>query len=348
MNTELIIENTPIGNGHPMFIIGEVGLAHDGSLGMAHSYIDAVANTGANAVKFQTHLAEYESSPFEQFRVKVFPQDETRCDYWNRTAFNKKQWHELAAHAREVELIFLSSPFSHEAVDLLETCGMPAWKIASGEVSNLPLLRRLADTGKPILISSGMSSWLELDEAVGTLKSLKASFGMFQCTTSYPCPPETWGLNIIDEIEQRYNCCTGLSDHSGDIYAGIAGMMKGASMLEVHVVFDRAQFGPDVKSSLTFEQLAAQVQGIRQIETAISRPVDKDAIAVATEETRKLFSKSLYAAADLKSGQIVSQDEILIRKPLIGIPAAQLDSTIGKKLIRPIERNHPITLDHFE
>lgn len=119
-------------------------------------------------------------------------------------------------------------------------------------------------------------------------------------------------------------------------------------MLEVHVVFDRAQFGPDVKSSLTFEQLAAQVQGIRQIETAISRPVDKDAIAVATEETRKLFSKSLYAAADLKSGQIVSQDEILIRKPLIGIPAAQLDSTIGKKLIRPIERNHPITLDHFE
>ena len=345
---KITIANREVGEGCPMFIIAEVGLAHEGSLGVAHAFIDALAETGVGAVKFQTHMANYESSAYEQFRVKVFPQDDTRYDYWERTAFTAQQWRELAEHAEKVGLMFLSSPFSNEAVDLLEECGVPAWKVASGEVTNLPMLRKMAATGKPILLSSGMSSWTELDEAVGWLDEMGAEYGMFQCTTSYPCPPETWGLNILGELKERYNCCTGLSDHSGEIFAGLASCAVGASMLEVHVTYSHAQFGPDVKSSLTFEQLTQQVQGIRQIETSVFNPVNKDEVAKSKAETRKLFSKSLYAASELKEGSVIREDDLLIRKPLIGVPAAGFGDLVGKTLTKTIPQGEPIHAGDFQ
>lgn len=342
------IENKSVGQGEPMFIIAEVGLAHEGSLGVAHAFIDSIAATGADAVKFQTHIASCESSAYEQFRVKVFPQDESRFDYWERTSFTAPQWKELAEHAKNVGLIFLSSPFSHEAVDLLEDCGVPAWKVASGEVTNLPLLKKMAATDKPILLSSGMSSWSELDEVVRYLESMSATFGVFQCTTSYPCPPETWGLNILEELKDRYQCPVGLSDHSGQVYAGLASSALGASMLEVHVTYSHEQFGPDVKSSLTFEQLTELVQGVRQIEQAIMHPVDKDEIAKEKVETRKLFSKSLYAACEMKEGHVIREEDLSIRKPLIGVPAADFETLIGKTITKTIPNGEPIHLGSFQ
>src|SRR4030095_1630017 len=147
-------------------IIGEVAQAHDGSLGMAHAYIDAVANAGADAVKFQTHIAAAESTPGEPWRVKFSRQDTTRYDYWKRMEFSEEQWRGLADHANGRGLLFLSSGFSPEAVDLLERVGVPAWKVGSGEVSNPPLLAKMARTGKPVILSSGLSDWDELDAAV--------------------------------------------------------------------------------------------------------------------------------------------------------------------------------------
>ena len=147
-------------------IIGEIAQTHDGSLGTAHAYIDAVANAGADAIKFQTHIAAAESTPGEPWRVKFSRQDATRFEYWRRMEFSQEQWHGLAAHARERGLLFLSSAFSPEAVDLLERVGVPGWKVGAGEVSNLPLLEKMARTGKPVILSSGMSDWAELDAAV--------------------------------------------------------------------------------------------------------------------------------------------------------------------------------------
>src|SRR2546422_153958 len=147
-------------------IIGEVGLAHDGSLGYAHAFIDEVARAGADAVKFQTHIASAESTPSEPFRVKFSRQDETRYDYWKRMAFTEEGWRGLAEHARERGILFLSSPFSIQAVELLERIGMPLWKIASGETSNAMLLDRVLDTRKPVLLSTGMSPIEEIDQAV--------------------------------------------------------------------------------------------------------------------------------------------------------------------------------------
>ena len=259
-----------VGPGHPCFVIAEIGQAHDGSLGAAHAYIDAVAKTGVQAIKFQTHIADAESSPDEEFRVDGFPQDSTRYDYWKRMEFTESQWAALAEHASDRGLVFLSTPFSFEAVELLEKLGVPAWKIGSGEIGNLTMLEKIAKTQKPILLSSGMSYWKELDEAISVISGYHGRVGVFQCTTSYPCPPEKLGLNVIQEIGDRYGCPTGLSDHSGTIYPSLVAVVLGANMIEVHTVLSRDSFGPDVSSSVTIEEMKVIVEGIRFNEKSLS------------------------------------------------------------------------------
>ena len=236
-------------------IIAEVAQTHDGSLGTAHAYIDAAARAGASAIKFQTHIADAESSPDEPWRIKFSRQDATRFDYWKRMEFTAEQWNGLAAHAREKNLLFLSSAFSVEAVELLKRVGVAAWKVGAGEVTNLPMIERMAQTGKPILLSSGLSTWSDLDQAAEVARRYGSELAIFQCTTAYPCPPEKVGLNVLSELRSRYRCPVGLSDHSGTIYAGLAAAALGASFIEVHITFSRECFGPDVPASVTVDEL---------------------------------------------------------------------------------------------
>ena len=203
-------------------IIGEVGLAHDGSLGFAHAFVDEVARAGADAVKFQTHIAEAESTPAEPFRVAFSRKDATRYEYWKRLEFSEAEWRGLADHARDQGLLFLSSPFSREAVQMLTRVGMPMWKVGSGEVGNGPLLDAMAATGRPILLSSGMSDLAELDGSVERVRAAGVPLAVLQCTTAYPCPPERIGLNLLQVFRERYGCYVGLSDHSGTIYPSLA------------------------------------------------------------------------------------------------------------------------------
>jgi N,N'-diacetyllegionaminate synthase len=183
-----------------MFTIAEIGQAHDGSLGILHSYIDALSSTGLSAIKFQTHLAEAESSEYEPFRVNFSYVDETRFDYWKRMQFSINQWKEIKDHCDHVGLEFMSSPFSLAAVDLLEELDMRRYKIGSGEVTNLLMLEKIAKTGKPIILSSGMSSYSEIYNAVSFLESFGNEVSILQCTTSYPTPYEKLGLNVISEL----------------------------------------------------------------------------------------------------------------------------------------------------
>ncbi len=206
-----------LGKGRPCIIVAEVAQAHDGSLGMAHAYIDAIANAGADAVKFQTHIAAAESTPYESWRVKFSDQDATRYDYWRRMEFTEEQWHGLKKHANECGLLFLSSPFSVEAVELLSRVGVAAWKVGSGEITNSPMFELMAETGLPILLSTGMSRLSEIDAALEFFKSRKLPVVVLQCTSAYPCPPEKVGLNLIPFFRERYGCAVGLSDHSGTI-----------------------------------------------------------------------------------------------------------------------------------
>ncbi len=328
--------------------IAEIAQAHDGSLGMAHAYIDAIAVTGADAVKFQTHYADHESSPDEPFRVKFSPQDATRYDYWKRLEFTPEQWAELANHCRQRGLLFLSSPFSLYAVEVLEHCGMPAWKVASGEISNLPLLDRILATGKPVILSSGMSGWRELDTAVERVRASGNALCVMQCTTAYPCPPERVGLNVMQEMRMRYDAFVGLSDHSGTLWPGIAAAALGANAYEVHVTFDRAMFGPDVPASLTLEELAMAVSGIRFVETMLVSPVDKDATAASYAGLRSIFSQGLVAARDLPEGSLIGPDSLSTRKPLRGIPASQYDAVLGRRLRVTVTAGTPLEEVHLQ
>lgn len=331
------IEGRLVGESTPCFIIGEVAQAHDGSLGMAHAFVDAIAEAGADAIKFQTHIAHAESSAQEPFRVKFSQQDATRYDYWKRMEFTEEQWAGLAEHAHRRKLIFLSSPFSEEAADLLERIGMPAWKIASGEANNPLLLERIAATRKPILLSTGMSLLAEVDRTIAWIKEHGLPLAVLQCTSKYPSQPEDIGLNMLGVYRDRYQVPVGLSDHSGKIYPGLAAATLGASIIEVHVTFSREMFGPDVPASLTTMELRELVEGVRFIEKALASPIDKDRSATALSDMRTIFGKSLVARHDLKAGHVLQRDDLAARKPGTGIPVENLEKLLGKTIKRDVE-----------
>lgn len=336
MNDRFLVGDRAVGRGAPCLLIAEIGLAHEGSLGYAQSFVDAAAAAGVDAVKFQTHIATAESTARERFRVPVFPQDKTRYDYWKRTEFSLDVWQRLADYVRARGLLFLSSPFSELAVDWLQACQVPAWKIASGEVNNLPLLRRIAETGLPVLLSSGMSPWEDLIAAADLFRSAGVPLGIFQCTTAYPCPPETWGLNLLAELREKFNCPVGLSDHSGTPTPGLAAVALGADFLEFHVTFHRGMFGPDVSASLTFEQTAELVRAVRQLEQALAHPLDKDAFSQRSAELRTLFGKSIVASMPLASGTLLETRHLAFKKPGDGLPAAHFERVIGRRLNRDL------------
>lgn len=332
----------------PAFIIAEVAQAHDGSLGTAHAYIDAIARTGADAVKFQTHIAAEESSELDTWRVKFSRQDATRYDYWKRMEFTPQQWLELKQHAEEKGLVFLSSPFSLAAIRLLESIGMQAWKVASGEVTNRLFLDAMIETRKPVLVSSGMSYLEEMDATVALLKAANSPVAVFQCTTAYPCPPEKIGLNQITELAARYDCPVGLSDHSGTAYPSLAAVTLGARLIEVHVTFSREMFGPDVSASLTTQEFAQMVDGVRFIERSMASPLQKNASAGQLDQLRRMFGQSLVAARDLAAGTEITRDIISCRKPGYGIPASDVGSVMGKTLKHAVKAAQFLSYDDFQ
>jgi N,N'-diacetyllegionaminate synthase len=317
------------------YIIAEIGQAHEGSLGLAHSYIDALAKTGVSAIKFQMHIARAESSAFEPFRVAFSYEDKTRFDYWKRMEFSPEQWVELKKHCEEAGLDFLCSPFSNEAVDCLESMGVKAYKIGSGEVSNLLLLERIASTRKPVIISSGMSSYEELDIAVALFRSKDIEVAVLQCTTAYPTTPEQYGLNVIPELKARYRLQIGYSDHSAKVETCIAAAALGAEIFEFHVVFDRQMFGPDASSSLIIDEVHALTSSIKNIRCAMQHPVQKEKVS-GYEEVRRIFGKSLSVNKSLAAGHILTLDDLEGKKPAgKGIPAAEFAQIIGRALSNP-------------
>jgi N-acetylneuraminate synthase len=317
-------------------IVAEVAQAHDGSLGTAHAFIDAIAKAGADAVKFQTHIAAAESTPAEPWRVKFSPQDETRYDYWKRMEFTPHQWQELKAHADQRGLLFLSSPFSLEAFELLSEVGVAAWKVASGELTNAPMFECMLASRLPIILSSGMSAWAELDATVKKVQAAGNDLTVLQCSSIYPTPADKLGLNVIPELRHRYGCKVGLSDHSGTVFAGLAAATLGADLIEVHVTLSREAFGPDVPASITTAELRQLVEGARFIRTALENPVDKDQMAENLAPMRQLFTKSIAALVDLPPGAVLNENNLGLRKPGTGLHAERLPTIYGHKLRRPV------------
>ncbi|MBX7146186.1 MAG: N-acetylneuraminate synthase family protein [Alphaproteobacteria bacterium] len=336
--------------GQPCTIIGEVAQSHDGSLGMAHAFIDALADCGADAVKFQTHIADAESTPGEPWRKIFSKQDKTRYEYWKRMEFTEEQWSGLRDHAHQRDLLFLSSPFSLEAADLLlRIGGLAGWKIASGELSNDLMLDAIVKTKLPIMMSTGMSTYDEIDTIIKKLKKSSAPLAVMQAASSYPCPPEYVGLNVIETFRQKYpDLAVGLSDHSASIFPGLAAATLGIEVLEVHITLSPFMFGPDVIASLTCDQFKQLVQGIRYIEKMKSNPVDKSTLPEDIQSLRSIFMKSIVVKQDLPAGTILEPHHLTLKKPGTGIPGNKINEFIGKRLVHNVIQNTFLKMEDIE
>lgn len=348
MNGYIDIDGRRIGEGHKAYIIAEVAQAHDGSLGYAHSFIDAAADSGADAIKFQTHIARAESTRDETFRVPLSGQDATRYEYWQRMEFTPEGWAALFNHAKARNITFLSSAFSCEAVDLLEKLGIAAFKVGSGEVWSEDLLASIIKTCKPILLSTGMSSFAEIDAMVADIGAQGSGLGLFQCTSEYPVALERVGLNICDEFRARYHCPVGLSDHSGTVFPALAAMARGVDMIEVHVTYDRRMYGPDTKASVTFAELEMIARARDAFHTMLTHPVDKDVMVGDMAQMRKLFTKSVALKTDMPRGTVLTADILCAKKPGTGVPYNEKSKLIGKKLSRDVPCDRLLRIEDIE
>jgi N-acetylneuraminate synthase len=272
---------------------------------------------------------------------------EPRFEYFNRTGFSLEQWKVLKQHCDQYGVMFLSSPFSEEAVDLLEEVDMAQYKIPSGEVTNLPMLEKIARLEKPVLLSSGMSSWEELDQAVKTIRRYHDRITVLQCTSKYPCPYDQVGLNVMMAMKERYNLPVGLSDHTLTNYASFAAVTLGATVVEKHFTFSRKMYGSDAPHSLEPDELKDLVDGIRAIEMMTSTTVDKDEIATYSE-MKQIFEKSLVARVDIPGGTKLTREMIAIKKPGTGISAARLRDVLGKMVKEDIPANQLLTSEDLK
>lgn len=322
----------------PFSLIAEIGSVHDGSLGLAVKLIEAAAACGADAVKFQTHIAEAET--LKDAPMPPYFMGEPRFEYFKRTAFSESQWRELAAACTASGVEFLSSPFSTQAVELLECVGVGIYKIPSGEVTNIPMLERIAATGKPVLLSSGMSDWAELDAAVAVLKK-GGPLTVMQCSSAYPCPPEQVGLNIIGEMKARWSLPVGFSDHTLGSAAAIAAAALGADVVEKHFTFSRQMYGSDAKNAMEPDEFKLLAQALRETRAMLAHPVDKNDTA-PYHEMKRIFEKSIVTACSIKAGAVLAEADLGFKKPGDGIPAARWRDIAGKKAARDLPANHKL------
>lgn len=327
------------------YIIAEIGNTHEGSVGLAKQFIKTAAECGVNAVKFQTHIFEAESLP--DAPNPPYFKDETRKQYFERTAFSKEQYKILKEYAeKECNIDIISSPFSIEAVDLLLSAGIKTFKIPSGEVSNTPLLEYMAIKAEWIILSSGMSSWVELDRAVNIFKG-KCNLTILQCTSEYPCLPQNAGLNVMLEIKERYNVPVGFSDHTLGVGIPIAAVVLGATLIEKHFTLSKLMYGSDAKNSTEPQEFKQLIRDIRSVELALTNKIDKDEKVSSLAEMKTVFEKSIVSAKDLKSGHIIQIDDLAFKKPGNGISAANFKEIVGKKLKLNIKKDTQILNTYF-
>lgn len=327
-----------------VYIIAEIGNTHEGSLGLAKEMVRAAASAGADAVKLQTHLFDAES-------VASAPSPpyfgaESRRDYFERTAFSKDQWLELKRFC-EAELLvdFFSSPFSEEAVDLLASIGVNTWKIPSGEVTNLPLLEKIGLRRERVLLSSGMSTWSELADAVTVLQSAGVEdLTVLQCTSEYPCHPRDSGLNVLNEIKERFpGVKIGYSDHTVGPTVAIAAAVLGAEVIEKHFTLSKKMYGSDAFNAAEPEEFELLVNQIREVEESLNNSVNKDQKAAALSKMKDVFQKSIVAKRPLPQGHVIERGDMAFKKPGTGISAAEYESLIGKTLRRDLDSDEFLT-----
>jgi N,N'-diacetyllegionaminate synthase len=326
-------------------IIAEAGMNHDGSLGNAKRLAEVAAECGSDAVKFQLHDPAAETT--RDAPAPPYFGGEGRWDYFERTSFTDAQWGELCDTCDRAGVEFMCSAFSIQAVERLETLGVRRHKIPSGEVTNHDLIRAAAATGKPLLLSSGMSSWAELDEAVAVARDAGNDITVLQCTSEYPCPPQHVGLNVIGEARSRYGFEVGFSDHTVGPHACIAAVALGAAVVEKHFTLSRHAYGPDAALAAEPAEFRELVSGIRAVEAMLASPVDKSDVSALTE-MKRIFEKSVVAVDAIPAGTRIERRMVAAKKPGTGIPARRLEEVVGRRALVNIRPDHVVAEDDVD
>ena len=339
---EITIAGKKIGKGNPCFIIAEAGINHNGDLELAKRLVEEAKNAGADAIKFQTHLPEKEmlKDNFSGGHI-----GESLFDLLKKFELSKEDHIALRDYAKEKGIIFMSTPFSKEAADLLEEIGVPAYKIGSGEMTNQPLLRHIAEKGKPMILSTGMSTLEEIEETVNFVKGINDKIAILHCTSTYPTKYEDVNLKVIETLSQKFGIPIGLSDHSIGIYTALAAVAIGANIVEKHFTSDKELPGPDQKASINPAELKELVKGTRAREKALG---SEKKVIDDEKPNQDIARESVVTIAKIPAGTVISKEFVWVKRPGTGIPAKELEKVIGKKAKKEIKADTIIKWDDLE
>jgi N,N'-diacetyllegionaminate synthase len=346
---EVMLGDRPVGGSHPVFVLAEAGVNHNGSLEMAYQLVDAAAASGADSVKFQTFNAEKlvtRQSPKAQYQLETTDQSETQYEMLKKLQLEYEDFRSLATYCKQKGIIFLSTPFDEESADFLDQIGVVAFKIGSGELTNLPLLRHIARKGKPIIVSTGMA-WLgEVETAIQTILAEKnQQLVVLHCVSNYPADPKEVNLRAMRSLENAFGFPVGFSDHTQGIEIPLAAAALGACLIEKHFTLDRSLPGPDHRSSLEPGELGELVRGIRKVELALGDGVKRPSSSELN--TASVARKSIVAAEDIPAGTVLTSELITLRRPGTGLPASLSAYVLGRVTRGAIAQGQLITFDQL-
>lgn len=343
------IDGVAIGPGHPPYIVAELSANHNGSLERALATIDEAKRRGARAIKLQTYTADTMTldSDRPEFRIKGGLWDGYRLYdlfQWAHTPF---EWHQaLFDHARQLGLTVFSTPFDETAVDLLEDLDAPAYKIASFELTDLPLVAYVARTGKPMIMSTGMASEQEIAEAVATARDAGCKqLVLLHCISSYPAPMEQANLSQVPELGKRFDVVPGLSDHTLGTTASVAAVVLGACLIEKHFMLSREDQSPDSGFSIEPEELERLCRETRDAWLAVGSPGFE---RVSAEDSNRSFRRSIYFVRDLKAGHCITEGDVRRIRPGAGLPPRYYEDLMGRRLSQDVTRGTPTDWGYFD
>jgi len=328
------------------FIIAEIGSTHDGSFGNACSIIKVAAKCGANAVKIQTHCAEDETL-YNAPNPHYF-KEENRFDYFKRTEFSFKQLQALKKLCKNLKVEFFSSPFSLKAVEILNKLNLKYFKIASGEVTNIPLLEKINETKKIVFLSTGMSDYKEIEIAIKSLSKCKII--LMQCTSSYPCEIKDVGLNVFKEFKKRFDAKIfdyGFSDHTLTPVSALGAVFFGANYIEKHITLSKEMYGSDAKFAMEPNEFKKYCSYINEAFNLKHNKSEKK-ISLKIRKMKKIFEKSIVLNQDVDKGHILTIKDLNFKKPGIGLKPLNYKKLIGKKILKKLKKNTLLTIKDYK
>lgn len=348
MNKFITIDKRKIGEDYAPYIIAELSANHNGSINAAFDIIDMAKKSGADAIKIQTYRPDTITIDCDKVDFKISGglwNGRTLYDLYEE-AHTPWEWHKpLFEHARKADITIFSSPFDNTAVDLLEDLNTPAYKIASFEAIDLPLIRYVAATKKPMIISTGMANIEEIHEAINAaLEGGCEQLAILHCVSGYPAPSEDYNLKTVSDMIKRFDCVTGLSDHTLDNITAIASVAMGVSVIEKHVTLNRNSGGPDDSFSLEADELSNLCIDTKTAWKALG---SIDYGRKSSENDNLIFRRSLYFVKNIKKGETITNEHIRSIRPGYGLPPKFQDQIIGKKVLKDAEYGTPVNNSHY-